>query len=492
MLVLGYLIALWPVEQAALVVLGAIFLLSVLLRPDVPLYVLAFSVPFASLRQVSIGPFGLSLTDALVGLMLGSWLARGLLERSVRVVWPRKSTWLLVFLGAGLISFASAASLRLSVIEWLKWAEMLVVYVFVSQMDYRSDSRSPVAWLLPLCLIAAGVGEGLLGIYQFARQVGPPAFILFGRFMRAHGTLRQPNPYAGYLGLTLPIAIGFVVSCGPWSDFAARWKRVARIGLWLFVLMGSIIMVLALAVSWSRGAWVGAAAAAAVICLRKGWRWTAVALLAIVVAAGLWFSTEGVADVPAAILGRLGGQDIALSAAFGPPEGLQAIEVTDENWATLERLAHWHAAWKMWLDRPWLGVGIGNYALVYPQYALPRWGDPLGHAHNHYLNVAAESGLVGLAAYLVLVVTWIWWAWRLAQPWSGRGRPIPEPPASGVKRWMTENYSRGLALGGLGVLMHLAVHTLFDNLLVAGMYVQIGMVLGLCELAGRNRGQADR
>lgn len=45
------------------------------------------------------------------------------------------------------------------------------------------------------------------------------------------------------------------------------------------------------------------------------------------------------------------------------------------------------------MDRPSLGLGVGagNYAVVYDQYNLPRPDEPLGHAHNIYLNFAAEG-----------------------------------------------------------------------------------------------------
>ena len=65
--------------------------------------------------------------------------------------------------------------------------------------------------------------------------------------------------------------------------------------------------------------------------------------------------------------------------------------ITDSNFSVIERLAHWIAALRMWELSPWLGIGPGNYAAVYPQVRLPRWEEPLGHAHNIYLNVLAET-----------------------------------------------------------------------------------------------------
>jgi putative inorganic carbon (HCO3(-)) transporter len=142
-----------------------------------------------------------------------------------------------------------------------------------------------------------------------------------------------------------------------------------------------------------------------------------------------------------------------------------SVEVNDANWAVIERMAHWQAAVGMFTDHPWLGVGIGNYPVAYPQYAVGRWRDPLGHAHNYYLNIAAEAGIVGLGAYLLLFGTCFVVAWRTIQHAQG--------------------YWRAVALGALGILVHLSVHNLFDNLFVHSMAVQLGLVLGLLFLAAK-------
>ena len=111
--------------------------------------------------------------------------------------------------------------------------------------------------------------------------------------------------------------------------------------------------------------------------------------------------------MPAPIAQRLAD----IPAYFGLTDVLSQ-PVTDENFSVLERVAHWVAAQRMWALAPWLGVGPGNYAQVYPQVRLPQWEDALGHAHNIYLNVAAETGLIGLAAYLALMVTALAFVWQ--------------------------------------------------------------------------------
>jgi O-antigen ligase len=131
-------------------------------------------------------------------------------------------------------------------------------------------------------------------------------------------------------------------------------------------------------------------------------------------------------------------------------------------------MAHWQAALGMWTDHPWLGVGAGNYEAAYASYALPRWPAALGHAHNYYLNIAAEAGVLGLAVYLLLWLAALVGAWRAVRRYSG--------------------WSLAASLGILGVVIHLSVHNLFDNLFVHSMYLQLGVLLGLIPILMRRPG----
>jgi O-antigen ligase len=63
----------------------------------------------------------------------------------------------------------------------------------------------------------------------------------------------------------------------------------------------------------------------------------------------------------------------------------------------------WHAAVQMLSERPLLGVGPGTYPLRYGAYlGLPKW-DERAYSHNIYLELGATTGIVGLAAFLVVV-----------------------------------------------------------------------------------------
>jgi putative inorganic carbon (HCO3(-)) transporter len=442
---LGLVIALLPLMWATLLILGSIIVVVTVVEPRFGVLLVVLAVPFGSVRQVNLDAVNVGVTEALVGLVLAAWLMRMVARRTIRVSWPPLALPLAVFLGILLLSSLGATSLQHSLKEIVKWVEVLALYVFVaSEMDAHWSKA------LVFVFLSTGALAALQGIYQFLLQVGPEEFVLFGRFMRAYGTFEQPNPYAGYLGLTLPLAVGLVVAA-----HATVGQQVR--GWWLVWAAGTgALMLIAIVMSWSRGAWLGVAAAAlamfAAAAARRGRVVLLGALFAFIVIYAL--SAGGLSLAPSSVVQRF--------ADFLPYLGVadvRGVEVTDANFAVLERMAHWQSALEMWKDHPWLGVGIGNYEPVYAQYALPLWGLPLGHAHNYYLNVAAEAGFLGLIAYLFLwgaALLAIWRTTRRATGWH----------------W-------GVALGVLGVLVHLSVHNFFDNLYVHGMYLHVAILLGM-------------
>jgi len=455
----GLAIAFLPLTIASALVLGGAVLLATLIRPQYGLYLLIFSIPFASIRELQIGPVTVGATEALVVLVLCAWLAKMIAAREIRIAQPPLSLPLLLFLGTALLSLTVTLSLAMSLKEILKWLSLWGVYLFVAN---TVDGRQ--AKLIVVLIILAGISQALLGFYQFFGRVGPEGFILFGRFIRAYGTFAQPNPYGGYLGLILPLAYSIFVQGIGCKGQEIKDKETLHLApctlhLWLLSGFGLLLMGAAMLMTWSRGAWLGFAAAFVVMSVVRSRRAVAFTTMALLLSA-LFLLLGGFQLIPAVLVERF--------TNFLPYLGVfdaRRIEVTPDNWAVVERMAHWQAGWYMFSDHPWLGVGIGNYAPVYPAYALPGWDDPLGHAHNYYLNIAAEVGLVGLCAYLFFVGACFWQAWRAVRC---------------AKDWW-----QGIALGILGVLTHLSVHNFFDNLYVHGMNVHVGILLGLVYVVGK-------
>ena len=446
LLVWAWILARWPLPWAGALLVGSAVAVSILLRPALGLPLLALAVPFGSLGTVSIGPAAVGAEEALLGAVAGAWLVRQMSRGALNLRWPSLAGAGLVLLAVMLASFLPATSLALSVKELVKWGELWLAMVLVLNLVDVFD-----ALLLTLGLLLAGAAEGLLGLYQFFTRSGPEAFLLMGRFMRAAGTFEQPNPYGGYLGLTVPLAVGILLAI--WPGTAQGTNRGQLWGIWLFAAVTGGLMLGGLVASWSRGAWLGAAAAVGVVVVARGGAWLRGILLVGLLALMLSLLVWGRLPIPGALQQRF------LDYAADLTLDVRTVEVTDANFAVLERAAHWQAALEMFKDQPWTGVGIGNYAAVYERYALPRWPDPLGHAHNYYLNIAAEAGLPGLGAYLLWVAAGLWVALRAVR--------------------VSRGFEQGLALGVLGMWVHLSVHNFFDNLYVHGMAIQVGLLLGL-------------
>jgi putative inorganic carbon (hco3(-)) transporter len=452
MAALAYSLARLPVTWSAAALAGTALVLAVLILPAVGLAAIALAIPFGGLLPLPLPVVG--PVDLLVGLVTAAWLAQGIVRRRIIFHRPPLAIPLLAFVWLTGLSLTQAMSWREGLPEWLKWVEFAGVYLVGCQLLTGRSARGVV-----VALLVAGSAEALLGAYQFVRQVGPEAFILLGRFMRAHGTFQQPNPYAGYLGYLLPVAASLAQGAlaSWWHDRTTR--RAVTVGLY-GVAAG--LLALGILMSWSRGAWLGAAASAVVVVGFRNRRTALLSVLALLLLI-LVITVTGTTALPGFIGDRLND----LGSYFVGPDPART-EITDANFSVLERLAHWQAGWRMFEEHPWLGVGIGNYAVAYPIYHLPLWYEPLGHAHNVFINFLAETGILGLGAFVVFWLLIPALLWRRAH-------------APGAETW-----AAALSIGVLGTWAYITVHSLFDNLFV--QHIQLQLALLLCTVVAATAG----
>lgn len=69
------------------------------------------------------------------------------------------------------------------------------------------------------------------------------------------------------------------------------------------------------------------------------------------------------------------------------------------------RLANWKVAFNIIKDYPLLGVGLGNYGVVFPKYYTPDM-QPSQFAHNSYLQTIAEIGIFPGLLLLIVLLKW--------------------------------------------------------------------------------------
>ncbi len=272
----------------------------------------------------------------------------------------------------------------------------------------------------------AGAIVGLYTLYHY----------YFVGVTEATGGVRQglaiyhsPNALALYLGKLIPPAVLLAVGWGGGGRLAAGVTAVA--GLW------------ALWLTYSRGAWLGLAAALAAgfgLLARQRRAVAAVTLLGALTAIGLL----GFLLAP----GRFGADETAL-----------------------RRIYIWEAALRMVRDRPLTGVGLDNFLYLYRERYMPpeAWQEPdISHPHNIVLDFWVRLGIGGVFALGLLQLEF----WRRIFELTRAAGPEPRLIAAVCGAAMAE----------------LLVHGLFDNsyFLIDLAYL-FWFIFASVRLAGVNR-----
>jgi O-antigen ligase len=234
-------------------------------------------------------------------------------------------------------------------------------------------------------------------------------------YLRAFGTFPDPHMLSFYLGLTLPLAAGL---------YYAFRKNIYLI-LFLTILAADLL-------TFSRGGYLGLAAGL------------------LFIAAYFAFAKK----IPAKkIFVSFALMLVALVSLSLTPIGKRAItSFSIEENSNKERFENWAQAATLIKNNP-QGVGIGNYSSEIKPSTTYR--EPI-YAHNLYLDVAAETGIINAVIFTVLILISIFYL-----------TPRPSP------------FGRGefIKLAGAAGLVIFSVHSIFDTALYSAQVLPLLLVI---------------
>lgn len=257
-------------------------------------------------------------------------------------------------------------------------------------------------------IVAAGAVIGLFGIAQVLLT---PSLFGFDRFALLPGDvgritsfLGNPNLLASVFGFMLPFPLYALVR------LPDRRRQV---------LAGAVALILlvALALTFSRGSWIAAAAGIGIGALLFEWRvlvvgpaLAAVALAVVVVIPSHLVGIDRVAEAPASSVGSDGSwAELARTPEASPPPDPLRGRTSEEI-----RLMFLRDGLRIVRDNPLLGVGPGRYggavATIFPSPVYDEYGTTLGRfrtVHNFWLHIAGEVGVIGVALFLTMVAALI-------------------------------------------------------------------------------------
>lgn len=269
---------------------------------------------------------------------------------------PKLSFWLIPILILGIISILLSRYFT----ESLKAGMVLIVYIFwfYSLRDVFKKEELVINTAVLMIFLA-----GLINILNlfFHYSIG------FGEILERYPFWQGKNALGLFLVMALCIAGNLT--------YKSKWKLLGAIN--------SILLILGVIFSYSRGAWISGLVAVVGLALYRFKR----ALWIIIICVIIFFTIS-----PSLVSERF-------SSMFGRDD----VNIK-------QRLEVWRHCVDMVKKKPIIGTGLGTFTEAYRSNfpgTVPLGGEGsriIRHAHNLYLQILVETGVLGLALFIFLVI----------------------------------------------------------------------------------------
>jgi len=369
---------------------------------------LAFSVLSFGAVEVWSG----SMVEIGAAVLFVFWALLACRNSAEKIQWNPLNWPLLGLIGIGIVQllFRRTAYPFLTRTELLKLASYLLIFFLAAQAFRTRRDFSRLAWfVVAFCFLIS-----LLAIIQHFTSGGEIYWLSEYKMQgEPFGPYVNRNHFAGFVELTLPIGLALTAFRGVPKE------------LYPLTTLLTIVPIGALVLSGSRGGIIGFGFEVGILVVlvqnRQAWHRGRVIAGAVVALVALAFVVW-----------------VGASRAIERFSGLKSPEVTLSRRASMSR-----GAAHIFFDYPIMGSGLGTLVDVYPRYETAYDGKLVDHVHNDYMELLAETGLLGGAC----AFGFLWLLYREAR-----------------KSFAAEQgrFSRGLHAGAIVAVSGLLLHSSVD------------------------------
>jgi len=334
-------------------------------------------VAFAVLAFGGVEPWGEAILGIGAVVLFVLWGFLAVRRRHVNVHW----NWLylpLFGVGAGALLqcvFGLSVYPYLTKIELLKWGACVLLFFLMIESFRTADEVKQFAWFL----LIFGFLVSLFGIIQHFTFNGKLYWsVTLPSNAGPFGPFVNRDDFAGFVELTVPLGLALL--------FFRAWRREHLTLLLLF----TIVPIAAVILSASRGGIIGVAFEFVLLLffshVRRIGRKQLLGATALAVVAGAFIVWLGVSEA------------IERFEQLAPQESSQG-----------SRVSMYRDTWQIFAHHPWLGTGLGTLRVVFPRYESYYYdGLIIDHAHNDYLELLADMGVVGGLCGLSFIALLFW------------------------------------------------------------------------------------
>ncbi|HEY6766232.1 MAG TPA: O-antigen ligase family protein [Candidatus Sulfotelmatobacter sp.] len=344
---------------------------------------------FGPLAFGAVEPWSIFLVESGASLLLLLWVARQLLDGGIKL--RANPLFLPMAAFAALILFQIAVHATAYRHDSINGAMILCAYAMLCFLLSQTLLRSSQAKKLAVILCIYGCAVAALALLG---GVAPNGKLYWLREPRMGGWIYGPyvnhNHYAGLMEMLIPIPLVLAL-----TQMARKKER-------LIAAAGAALMAGTIFLSGSRGGMLALLVELmllGVIAIRKqkGMRLALIAATFLVILGGLsiW----------------LGGAEL----------GHRIFSVSSDTRSEISGDMRWNIdrdGFRMFLQHPLTGWGLGTFPVVYPQFRSFYTNFFVNQAHNDYLQLLVETGLLGFGIMIWFLVVFYRQAWKKIANWT--------------------------------------------------------------------------